>query len=54
MLQDAGFNFRVYLTPHVVTCCWLSEFEPPDYEPDPAVAAQVSALLPPWMRAAVS
>ena len=54
VLQEAGFNIRVYLTPHVVTCCWLSDFTPPDYEPDPAVAEQVSALLPPWMRAAVS
>lgn len=55
MLQEAGFNIRVYLTPHVVTCCWLGgDFTPPEYEPDPAVAAGLAALLPQWMLAAAA
>jgi hypothetical protein len=36
-LMQHGYSFRVYLTPHMVACCWRhdSGFTPPDHVPDP-------------------
>jgi hypothetical protein len=50
-LQDSGFRVKVYLTPHVVACCWRGEFAPPAYEPDPLVRHMLKSRLPDWMLA---
>jgi hypothetical protein len=36
-LMGAGFNCRVYNTPHIVACCWRGKFTPPDHVPDPKI-----------------
>jgi hypothetical protein len=44
---DHGFKARVYITPHVVACCWRGIFIPPDHRPDPAlVAIDLPARMP--------
>ncbi len=39
-LMDQGFHARVYLTPHMVACCWRGDFTPPDHVPDPFILSQ--------------
>ncbi len=39
-LQDHGFRTRIYITPHVVACCWRGDFVPPVHIPEPALVAQ--------------
>lgn len=34
-LMQQGFHARVYMTPHMVACCWRGDFTPPDHVPDP-------------------
>lgn len=34
-LIEQGFRCRIYLTPHLVACCWRGDFTPPDHVPDP-------------------
>lgn len=34
-LMRQGFHCRVYFTPHMVACCWVGEFSPPDHVFDP-------------------
>lgn len=36
-LMNAGFNCRVYWTPHMVACCWRGDFTPPDHTRDPLI-----------------
>ena len=36
-LQDQGFRTRIYLTPHIVACCWRGDFTPPTHIPEPAI-----------------
>lgn len=36
-LINAGFNCRVYWTPHMVACCWRGDFTPPDHTRDPLI-----------------
>ena len=52
-LQDNGFRTRIYLTPHVVACCWRGDFTPPDHVPEPALVEQnLPARMPiiDWSR----
>ena len=52
-LQDNGFRTRIYLTPHVVACCWRGEFTPPVHIPEPALVDQnLPARMPmiDWTR----
>ena len=38
LLQQLGYKVKIYLTPHVVACCWKDEnFKPPVHKPDPTV-----------------
>jgi SAM-dependent methyltransferase len=48
-LLDNGFQAKVYLTPHVVACCWRGDFTPPDYQPDSLVRHALQTTLPGWM-----
>jgi hypothetical protein len=34
-LMNRGFHARIYLTPHMVACCWRGNFSPPYHESDP-------------------
>ncbi len=52
-LQDNGFRTRIYITPHVVACCWRGDFVPPVHIPEPAIVAQdLPARMPliDWSR----
>lgn len=52
-LQDTGFRTRIYLTPHIVACCWRGDFEPPVHVPEPAILEQnLPARMPiiDWTR----
>lgn len=40
-LHDQGFHVRAYNTPHLVFCCWLDGFLPPDHVPDLQVLRQL-------------
>ncbi len=40
LLSEADFHCRVYLTPHMVACCWRGDFTPPDHVPDPFIVSQ--------------
>ena len=39
LMDEHGMSVRLYLTPHVVACCWRGKFIPPKHEPDPALVA---------------
>lgn len=36
-LMDRGYRCRMYMTPHVVACCWRGDWKPPDHIPDPSI-----------------
>lgn len=36
-LLNAGYRCHVYLTPHIVACCWRGEWTPPAHDADPAI-----------------
>jgi hypothetical protein len=56
LIQEKGFQCRIYLTPHVVAACWradmigpLGDFHPPIHIPDPGIVAQdLPARWPEW------
>ena len=39
LMTEHGMFVRLYLTPHVVACCYREAFIPPHHEPDPALVA---------------
>ena len=50
-LMMAGFNARIYLTPHMIACCWRGEWTPPDHTPDPNLPdLRARCLWFPWER----
>lgn len=50
-LLHEGFHARIYITPHMVACCWRGDFKPPDHIPDPNLP-NLKARCPefPWER----
>jgi hypothetical protein len=36
-LLDAGYQCKMYRTPHMVACCWRGEWTPPEHTPDPKI-----------------
>lgn len=50
-LMDQGFKARVYMTPHMVACCWRGDFTPPVHISDPNLP-DLKARCPefPWEK----
>jgi len=40
LMTERGMRVKLYLTPHVVACCWRGDWEPPHHVPDPGIVAQ--------------
>lgn len=38
-LIQQGYKYRIYTTPQMVACCWRGNFEPPEHDPDTAIAS---------------
>lgn len=36
-LMSAGYQCHMYMTPHLIACCYKGDWTPPKHEPDPAV-----------------